>query len=237
MTNINNYGSYYTLGNTTQQNSNQTASTGTSSVPSLADVLSTDTNSSTDSNSNSNSAYLLDLSPEAQQYLNSTSSSSSSSSTSSDISLSDYLDSLSGTSTTSFNSSSTSSNSNASFILTPQQQQKIEDILNKYKGQPMTQATYNQIQNDLNTAGLGPDQLSAKDQSSSFNATMVLLSALNGDTSDPSQTTANTQATEQTKASNYMDMIQSAWQNMNASTATDASSSDSSDAAAATSAS
>lgn len=187
--------SYYQLGS--QQTNTQTAGTSsTNQVASLADALS-DTDTSNNSNNN---AYLLDLSPEAQAYLSSANSSTS----------------------TSSSSSSTSGSSNSTFTLTAAQQQKIQEILEKYKDAPLNQDTYDKIQDDLKSAGLGADQLSAKDQISSFNGTAVLIDALSGVTDSNAVPTTQD---EQSKANNYMQSIMNSWQSITTQ-ATDASSTD-----------
>ena len=136
-------GGYYLL----PQQSNNTASANSKAA--------TQTTSATTTN-NSLAAYLLDLSPDAQNYLNG----------------------LSDPST---------HNSNASFVLTDAQQQKLTSILDKYKGQPYTQDTFNHIQMDLQQAGLSPDQLAQQQKMKDFNTTIVLLDALNGKSSSPLQ--------------------------------------------------
>ena len=104
----------------------------------------------------------------------------------------------------SYNSSSASS----SFLLSGSQQQQITQILEKYKDAPQTQDTFNQIQNDLKAAGLSPDQLIGKDLSQSFNPEMDLLDGLNG----ISAAAAPSIASEQTKATNFINQIYSQWQ-------------------------
>ncbi len=128
------------------------------------------------------SAYTLSLSPQAQQY-------------------------LSG-----LNHDSAISGSNEGFALSNADQQKLQDILQKYKNLPVTQENYNRLQDELKAAGLAPDQLSAKDQVASINTTQLLLDALSGKDSpgiDPSQEAAKRQA----KANNYMQNILTAWKN------------------------
>ncbi len=100
-----------------------------------------------------------------------------------------------------------------SFTLTPSQQSQISAILAKYKNAPMTQDTYNQIQNDLQAAGLSPQQLAQQDQAKSFNATQVLINALSGQQTDTTPVGAS-DAQEQTKSSTYMQNILSQWQSM-----------------------
>ncbi len=97
------------------------------------------------------SAYLLDLSPEARDYLNNSA-----------------VSAVSG------------------FTLSKTQQSAIDAILQKYKDQPYTQDTFNQIQADLQQAGLSPDQLAQQQQVKDFNPTQTLINALSGKESDNS---------------------------------------------------
>jgi hypothetical protein len=169
---------------------NQSNTGATSSVSTdLASLLGTDgTNSSSSSVSD-----ILNLSPAAQS----------------------ILDGL-NTSNNSSNSSADSTGDNASFLLTPAQQNQISAILAKYKDAPQTQATFDQIQNDLNAAGLGPQQLAQEDSNQSFNATQIFLDALNGQAD--AIPTAN-DSTEQTKSANYMQNIISEWKGMSSQSA------------------
>ncbi len=148
----------------------------------------------------SSDAYLLDLSPQAQQYLNGVSDPSATS---------DLLSGLGGTSATG------DLLGNSSFTLTTAQQQQVSAILAKYKDAPYTQDTFNQIQNDLNSAGLGTSILSLEDQVKSFDPSQVLIDALNGTTPDSSSLGfGGGAANEQSKSSSYMQSIISQWQNI-----------------------
>ena len=97
-------------------------------------------------------AYLLDLSPDAQKYLQ-----------------------------------TQQTAANAGFNLSSEQTKTISDILQKYKDEPQTQETFNKIQDDLNAAGLSPERLSQLEKTQSFDATSILIKALNGDFSDSIQ--------------------------------------------------
>lgn len=180
-------GGYYQLNNLgTGLANTQASSTPTDALLQAMSSLDNSNNAS----SQSSDAFLLDLSPQAQSLLNG----------------------AGGTRATSLgNVLGTGSN----FILSAQQQQKVSDILAKYKDAPYTQDTFNQIQNDLRAAGLAPDTLSLKDQTQSFDPSMVLIDALNG-TSDSSNLlgTDASNAGEQTKSSNYMANILKQWQNV-----------------------
>lgn len=102
--------------------------------------------------SNFSAAYLLDLSPEAQEYL----------SGNPQVPL-NYLP-----------------GDKPTFILSSEQREQITRILSGYKDAPFTQESFNKIQDELNEAGLGPQQLSMIDKSTSFNPTQILINALTG---------------------------------------------------------
>lgn len=96
-------------------------------------------------------AFLLSLSPEAQDYLKSVG--------------------LAG--------ETPRDPTTESFPLSDSQQQLFDTIIAKYKGKPFTQEVFNQIQNDLEAQGLSPDRLAKQKQIHDFNPTAELLSALN----------------------------------------------------------
>lgn len=187
MTSITNIpASYYQLSSLQNGNSGQSSLTSHNSSSSAASVtqslINALQNSGSTSGSSNSGSDILDLSPAAQQLLNNASSGSTQSSTGS-----------------------------SSFTLTAAQQQQVKDIIAKYKDAPMTQDTFNKIQNDLEAAGLGADQLSAKDQLSSFNLTSTLLDALSGK-NNPLTSASDKLSAEQTKANNYMKDVYSLWQ-------------------------
>ncbi|MDX2074781.1 MAG: hypothetical protein SFX19_10550 [Alphaproteobacteria bacterium] len=120
------------------------------------------------------SAYLLDLSPEAKDYLNST---------------------------------LVSSTAN-SFTLSQSQQKQIDAILQKYKDAPYTQETFEQIQADLQQAGLSPDQLAAQQQAKDFNPTQALIDALNGKEKNADELLpGNDSAQYDTQKNNFLDGV------------------------------
>jgi hypothetical protein len=129
------------------------------------------------------SAYLLNLSPAAQQLLNNSST---------------------------FSGAPSSGN----FTLSTAQQAQITSIIAKYKDAPYTQATFDQIQSDLQAAGLGTQDLAVKDQVTSFDPTGVLLNALSGNTTDLTTQNNTSSANEQTKAGNYIQSILGQWQSV-----------------------
>jgi len=97
------------------------------------------------------------------------------------------------------------------FSLNNQQAQQIKDIVSKYKDAPLTQETFDLIQADLRTAGLGPEQLAVKEQMSSFNPTATLLAALGGEEAPALQQPAEVAAAQQTKAENYIRKVETLW--------------------------
>lgn len=109
--------------------------------------------------------------------------------------------------------SASSTNADSSFQLSSAQQKEIAGIIAKYKDAPFTQETFEAIQKDLQAAGLDTQTLSLKDKVNSFNPTMVLISALNGDYSG-SQGDSTTQADAQTKSSNYLQNIVRQWKSV-----------------------
>ncbi|MBV8939088.1 MAG: hypothetical protein JO089_04540 [Alphaproteobacteria bacterium] len=100
------------------------------------------------------------------------------------------------------------------FVLSTQQQQQISAILAKYKDAPMTQDTYNQIQNDLKAAGLSPDQLALQNQMRSFNPTQTLMNALDGIGDSSDSINAGDNSTGQANAARYMQQIIRQWQSI-----------------------
>ncbi len=147
---------------------------GSNAAPANSKSASTGITTATDNSSKGLSAYLLDLSPDAQKYLQ-----------------------------------TQQTAANAGFNLTAEQTKTISDILQKYKDEPQTQETFNKIQDDLNAAGLSPERLSLLEKTKSFDATSVLIKALNGDFSDSIQAT---EESTKTKSSNFIDGIIKQWQ-------------------------
>ena len=174
---------YYTLSNTSSNSTDSKNTSSTQQLPSLAAIL--DSNNNTSGNADSLSSYHLDLSPTAQAYLAKASTSSSTANSS--------------------NSSSTSD----TIQLSKAQQQKLTSILEKYKDEPFTQATFDQIQDDMTAAGLGVDQLSAQDTINQYNPTAQLISALNG-----VSTTTPTADSISSKRTNFIQSVISQWQSL-----------------------
>jgi len=112
------------------------------------------------------------------------------------------------------NGGASGSDTSTTFRLSFSQQSTITSILAKYKDAPFTQATFDQIQDDLKAAGLGTDQLALQDKVTSFNPTSVLIDALSGNITDPVTQNATSDTAEQTKSNNYINSILSQWQSM-----------------------
>jgi hypothetical protein len=179
---------YYQLANllSSGSGSSTTGSDATSTLAELEQELGI--SSSNGSSSNGADSYLLDLSPQAQALLNGSSAGG-----------------LSG-----------SSSGSSGFTLTQTQETAIQNILEQYKDAPMTQATFQEIQNALSSAGLSAQTLGAEDQVNSFDGTKILVQDLDGNYTGL-QTAGTTLQGEQTKESNYMQDIAKAWKALEAS--------------------
>jgi hypothetical protein len=179
----NSLASYFSLNNNTSS-----TSTGTSNAPSLASELAAvSAGTSGSASTGSGNSFLLDLSDEAKSYLANIGNSSSTSTGS------DTQDS-------------------ASFVLSNAQLGKLRDVLEKYKDEPFTQDTFDQIQDDLAANGLGTDQLGAEETVRNINPTQMLLSALNGQTVDLDSLSGkvDTEALK-TKSDNFMSKVIDQW--------------------------
>lgn len=123
------------------------------------------------------SAYLLDLSADAQKYL----------------------------------SGLSSSRNSESYVLSKDQQQTLNFILEEYKTVPLNQANYVKLQDDLREAGLSPEQLSAREKINNFSPTQVFIDALNG--KEPqAEDLGSSQSNEDRRANQYMSKIVQSWQ-------------------------
>lgn len=146
-------------------------------------------------------AFLLDLSPQAQQ----------------------VLAGLNGNTTPNNDSGSLGSLFGlGGFLLTSDQQKQLSDILAKYKDAPYTQDTFNLIQGDLDAAGLSPQQLSLQDKLKSFNPVGLLIDALDG--KDPNSSDSNSSglagmlggdnSDQDQKSQTYIQQIIKQWQSI-----------------------
>lgn len=106
-----------------------------------------------------------------------------------------------------------SSSSSSSFTLTDAQQKTVEGILEQFANQPMTQATYDQIQQALQKAGLSANQLMAQDEINSVSPS-TLIDDLNGNTNTSLINPATVVSNEMSKADNYMQSIVQEWQSL-----------------------
>lgn len=130
-------------------------------------------------------SYLLDLSPEAQAFLN-----------------------TSGGSTASSSANAWKNN----FILTSKQQSEINSVIAKYKDAPFTKETYYQMEAELDDLGLSPEALAIKDKARGLNTTSMLLAALNGTGGDLNQSLlGNSSEQSQTKKDNYVKTLLGKW--------------------------
>lgn len=130
-------------------------------------------------------AYLLDLSPEAQQYL------AGSAQATTAVAL---------------------QNDKQTFTLSKTQRAEITAILEQFRDKPFTQDTFNAIQDALTRKGLGPQQLSMIDKSTSFNPTQLLINALTGRNAGeaPDLDGSKTKA----KVDNYLQQIVGQWKSI-----------------------
>lgn len=98
----------------------------------------------------------------------------------------------------------------SSFDLNSFQKEKLDEILQKFKDQPYTQDTFNQLQAELQKAGLSPDQLAAQQQAKDFSTTQMLLEALGGKIVNPGSQDDSSKYDSAKKS--YMDKIGEAFQ-------------------------
>lgn len=171
---------YYSL------NDARNAKTGNSQAqnPSLADSLAA-LNGTQPSSANAagGSSYLLDLSDNARN----------------------YLQSLSNTQSGKNAAAATSDG----VVLSHTQQAKLTEILIKYKDAPYNDTTFSAIQDDLDAAGIGADSLAAQSQVRKVNPTLILLDALNG--GDGSLGTAITADGIKADATGYLKRVAEQW--------------------------
>ena len=169
-----------------------TGSTTSNSMSALLDEMTGTKSVQQATKSAAQSSYLLDLSPEAQAFLNQSKGSSPA------------TNALDG-----------------NFILTTKQQKQISDVLAKYADEPFTKETYDKIEAELDSLGLSPDALAIKDKARGVNTTSMLLAALNG-TGDANQDIfgkmkADNAATDeqlQTKKENYTKLLLGKWSDL-----------------------
>jgi len=128
-------------------------------------------------------------------------------------SLSAYMLDLSPTAQKFLNATTSTSSAPDSFVLSKEQQARLEDIMEKYKDAPYTQETFNQIQADLQKAGMSPDQLAGQEQAKAFNTTLALLDALSGRTSNMNENAPQNDSEKyDTKKKNFIQQIISKFQ-------------------------
>lgn len=101
------------------------------------------------------------------------------------------------------------------FSLSQAELKQLRDIIARYKDAPLTQATYDQIAQELKSAGLGADQLAAKEQVNAFNPLQLFLDAFNG--TNTALTSEQIGSAAQVKKDNYVSGIIEYWASINTS--------------------
>lgn len=173
--------SYYSLSDA----KTATTTSQQSSTPNLTSALAAANGGKTDSSKLAvGSSYLLDLSDNAKN----------------------YLQSLSDTSAGKGSSTSTGDG----IVLTNAQQAKLTEILIKYKDAPYNDATFTRIQQDLDAAGIGADSLAAKAQARQLNPTLIFLDALNG--GDGAAGTVGSNDSRTADATGYLKKVATQWE-------------------------
>lgn len=133
-----------------------------------------------------NSAYQLDLSPAAQQYL-------------SQVNSQNQLATKIG---------------DQGFILSSKQRTIISEVVARFADAPYTQETFDLIQDALQQEGVGPNQLSAKYRASSFNSTATLIDALSGGKGKiPGSVPVSNQELQQ-RSEQYVSFIAAQWRDI-----------------------
>ena len=132
-----------------------------------------------------NAAYLLDLSPQARDYLRQAN-----------------------------QPAVTKGTTGEGFALSPAQQRSIAEILAGFADAPYTQETFDAIQAALQKAGLGSHQLAAKYRANRFNSTATLLDALTGGGGKIPGSQPVSDAELEARSQHYMYAIAQQWQRM-----------------------
>lgn len=101
----------------------------------------------------------------------------------------------------------------ASFLLSDSQQQKLDSLIEKYKDAPFTQESFDAMLTEIELSGIGPQELSAKEQAKLVNPTALFLGALNGSGSGLAFSSANNDALK-TRADNYLQSIYDQWESI-----------------------
>ncbi|MES2984513.1 MAG: hypothetical protein V4735_04920 [Pseudomonadota bacterium] len=156
-------------------NGNYSLTQSTGTAGSAASTTSATANTAASTTDTTSLAYMLNLSPQAQNYLSS---------------------GITG---------SSASASSGSFTLSAQQQKQLDAIIEKHRGEPYTQETFDAIQEDLVKSGLSPDQLAQQAKVNAFNPTLSLLDALSGTNSNAQLIPTDSQL--QTKIQTYVNDV------------------------------
>ncbi len=153
--------------------------------PNLTSALAAANGGKTDSSKLAvGSSYLLDLSDNARN----------------------YLQSLSDTSA----GKGSSTSAGDGIVLGNKEQAKLTEILIKYKDAPYNDTTFKNIQDDLDAAGIGADALAAKAQARQLNPTLIFLSALGG--GDGAAGTIGNSDSRNADATGYLKKVATQWE-------------------------
>jgi hypothetical protein len=100
------------------------------------------------------------------------------------------------------------------FKLSDTQTKQITDIVQSFKDEPITQETFQKINDALQDAGLGSDKLAVLNSAASFNSTSFLASLLSGNSQNtPSlMSISQNMSNMQEKQSEYLQGIYDYWQ-------------------------
>ena len=193
---------YYNLGNSagTGANAQGAGRTGATGPASRALTQSSSLNGS--------AAYMLDLSPEAQQYLRGLNQTAQQTTTQQAAAQQD------------------------GFVLNSQQRLALASLLEEFKDAPYTQATFDTIQDALHAEGLGPTQLAARHCAESFNPTASLVDALNGGKGTTPGSAPVSEGELEQRSAGYMQFVINEWKKI-ATPADEGAGAESSDAIAA----
>lgn len=134
-------------------------------------------------------AYMLDLSPEAQQYLR-------------------------GLQQQPAPTVRQPAVSEDGFTLNSQQRLALASLLERFKDEPYTQETFDAIQDELDAQGIGPTQLAARYRATSFNPTASLVDALNGGNGTTPGAAPVGDAELQERSGQYMQFVISEWKKL-----------------------
>lgn len=137
--------------------------------------------------SSGSSAYLIDLSPEAQRYLSGLNQPQAAAAAEAQAAVND------------------------GFVLNNQQRVALAALLERFKDEPYTQETFDKIQDALQQDDLGPNQLSARLRATSFSTTAALVDALNGGDGSTPGAKPMSDAELQSRSGQYIQFVAAEW--------------------------